>query len=157
MAMGNKGYTLVESIVAMAILGILFAIALPSFYSWSQSLKFKEAAWSLLGDLRTAKQLSVSTNLEHRVEVDIPSKRFRLTRGDRPSGSTAWSAVRPWRDLPATVRYASGEDCDNASAVEITFKPNGSAQSAVLCVKDPPSTVKYRINVNATSGRASIS
>ncbi len=155
--MGNKGYTLVESIIAMAIMGILFAIAIPSFYSWSQSLRFKEAAMSLLGEMRTARQLSVSTNLEHRVEVDIPSKRFRLTMGDRPSGSTAWSSVRPWRDLPSTVRYASGADCGGSSAIEITFKPNGSAQSAVLCIKDPPSTIKFRVNVNATSGRASIS
>src|SRR3972149_7593573 len=136
--MGNKGYTLVESMIALAIMGIMFAIAVPSFYTWSQSLRFKEAAWSLLSDFRAAKQLSVSTNLEHRVEVDIPSKRYRLTRGDRPSGSTAWSAVRPWRDLPATGRYASGEDCDNASAVEITFKPNGSGQSGERFVKDTP-------------------
>jgi len=155
--MGNKGYTLVESMIALAIMGIMFAIAMPSFYTWSQSLRFKEAAWSLLSDFRAAKQLSVSTNLEHRVEVDIPSKRYRLTRGDRPSGSTAWTAVKPWRELPRTVLYASGQLCEGTSSLEITFKPNGSAQQAVLCIKDPPSTIKYRINVNATSGRASIS
>jgi len=152
----NSGYTLVETIIAIAIAGVLAAIALPSLYTWSQSLKFKEAAWSMLAGLRDCKQLSMSTNLEHRVELDFSAKRFRLARGDRPSGSTVWTPVRQWTELPESANYASGDACGTSAGLNIVFKPNGSAQSTTLCIKDPYATVRFRVNLNATTGRASI-
>ncbi|WKZ32036.1 MAG: prepilin-type N-terminal cleavage/methylation domain-containing protein [Thermodesulfobacteriota bacterium] len=154
--MRNSGYSLVETIIAIGIAGVLAAIAVPSLYRWSQSLEFKEAAWSMLAGLRDCKQLAMSTNLEHRVEVDFASKRFRLARGDRPSGSNVWTPVRQWTELPRSANYASGDACVSTAGLNITFKPNGSAQAATLCIKDPYAAVRFRINLNATSGRASI-
>ncbi len=154
--MGSKGYTLVETLVALAIIAIITAIAIPSLYTWSQSLRYKEAAWGILGDFRTGKQLSMSTNLEHRVELDFAQKKYRVARGDRPSGSTTWTAVKAWTQMPGSVTLASGQLCDGNASINVIFKPNGSAETAVICVKDN-ATTKYRIGVNATSGRASIS
>ncbi|MBW7956816.1 MAG: prepilin-type N-terminal cleavage/methylation domain-containing protein [Deltaproteobacteria bacterium] len=154
--MRSSGYSLVETIIALAIAGVLAAIAVPQLYQWSQSLKYKEAAWSMLSGLRDCKQLSMSTNLEHRVELALDSKRFRLARGDRPSGSIVWTPVRQWADLPESASYASGDACASTADLNIVFRPNGSAQAATLCIKDPSASVKFRINLNATSGRASI-
>lgn len=46
--------------------------------------------------------------------------------------------------------------CDGNSDLNIVFKPNGSSATGVICVKDGASAVKYRVSVNATSGRAVI-
>lgn len=153
--MGRGGFTLVETLIALALISILSAIAIPSFYSWSSSLRHKEAAWSILGDMRVGKQLAMSTNFEHRIELDVDAKRFRITRGDRPSGSTAWTEAKAWSGLPGEVTLSSGGLCDQTADLNIAFRPNGSAESATVCVKEG-STVRYRVVVNATSGRAAI-
>lgn len=154
--MGQKGYSLAETLVVIAIMATLTAIALPSLYRWSQSAECKEAAWGVVAEMRLARQSALSTNLEHRVEIDMDGRRWRLSRGNMPSASTAWSPVDAWTTLADRVGWAGGTACDGASDMDVLFRPNGSAQSAVVCVRDAAGTVKYRVSVNATSGRAAI-
>lgn len=152
----ERGFTLVETIVVIGLMGILVAIAVPSLYSWSQSAECKEAAWGLVADMRLGKQSALSTNLEHRVEVDMDGRRYRLVRGNRASLSTAWTAVNSWKPLSHKVRWSSGAACDGTADLDVVFRPNGAAETEVLCIKDATNAVKYRVSVNATSGRAVI-
>lgn len=156
MKMGQKGFTMTETMVVVAIISVLGAMAIPSFYKWSQSSSCKEAAWGIISGLRLGKQLALSTNLEHRVEFDMDARRYRLARGNMPSGSTIWTGAGSWSSISNEVGWASGAACDGNSDLNIIFKPNGSAATGIICVKDAASVVKYRVNVNATSGRAVI-
>jgi prepilin-type N-terminal cleavage/methylation domain-containing protein len=53
--MQSRGFSLVELIVAMAILAIFSSIAMPSYLGWRQQAKLNDAAMTLRGDLETAK------------------------------------------------------------------------------------------------------
>ncbi|MBI2400489.1 MAG: hypothetical protein HYV23_05455, partial [Deltaproteobacteria bacterium] len=122
----------------------------------SQSSNCKEAAWGILSGFRLSKQMALSTNLEHRVEFDMDARRYRLARGNMPSGSTIWTGAGSWSSISDEVGWASGDACDGTADLNIVFKPNGSAAFGMICVKDGASVVKYRVSVNATSGRAVI-
>ena len=153
---GERGFTMVETLVVIAIMGILSAIAIPSLYKWRQSAECKEAAWGILADMRLGKQSALSTNLEHRVEIDMDARRYRLARGNMPSASTSWTAIDGWAELAANVNWAGGAACDGNTDMDVVFRPNGSAETEVICIKDAADAVKYRVSVNATSGRAVI-
>lgn len=152
----ERGFTMTETLVVLAIMATMMAIAVPSLYTMSQTAESKEAAWGILSDMRLAKQSALSTNLEHRVEFDMAAKRYRLTRGNMPSASTAWTAIDDWNGLAAKVGWASGTGCDGTADFNVVFKPNGSAENKVVCVKDASNAVRFRVSVNATSGRAVI-
>jgi prepilin-type N-terminal cleavage/methylation domain-containing protein len=152
----EKGFTLVETLIVIAIMAILSAIALPSFYKWQTSARYKEVSWGVVSGLRLGKQMALSTNREHRMELDLDGRRYRISRGNLPSGSTSWTAVNAWTSIPVEVNWASGTACNGTADFDVVFRPNGSAETEVLCVKDTSNAVKYTVSVNAVSGRAVI-
>lgn len=152
----QKGFTLSETLIALAIIAVLSAVALPSLVTWRNSAKYKEASWGVTSGLRQAKQMALSTNREHRMELDLDGRRYRLSRGNLPSGSTTWTAVNAWTALPEGVNWRGGAACDATADFDVVFRPNGTAETEVLCVNDSSNVLKYTVSVNATSGRAVI-
>jgi type IV fimbrial biogenesis protein FimT len=59
---GASGFTLVELMVAVAILGIALALALPSFSIWIQNTRIRATAEAISSGLRLAKSEAVGRN-----------------------------------------------------------------------------------------------
>ena len=152
----QRGFTLTETLIVIAIMSILSAIALPSFFKWQNTAKYKEAAWGVVSGLRLGKQMALSTNREHRMEFDLDGRRYRISMGNLPSGSTSWTGVNAWTALSGEVNWSSGAACTGTADFDVIFRPNGTAETEVLCVKDSSDVVMYTVSVNATSGRAVI-
>lgn len=55
----EKGVTLIELMVVIAILGVVAAVAVPRFIDWMPVMKLNSAAMDLLGDVREARQKSI--------------------------------------------------------------------------------------------------
>ncbi len=153
---GEGGFSLVEVLVVVAILTIIAAIAVPSVSNWLSSLKYKETAWDILSKSRLARQLAITKNREHRVEFDMDGRRYRVTEGNEPSGSTAWTQIRPWKSLDQQVNWATGQACDGNTDTNVTFYPNGTADAATICILDSDNTQRYRVVVTSRSGRVRI-
>jgi Tfp pilus assembly protein FimT len=148
----------VEVLVVTAIIAVMAAIAVPSIVSWQANLEYKRAAWDIRGYLRYARELAATENLEHRVEIDMDGRRYRLTRGNLPSGSTVWTEVRPWADLHADVAWASGAACNGTADAVVEYNPNGSATAVAtqFCIRDTGGGLRYRLTVDLISGRVGI-
>lgn len=146
---------MLELIVTMAILALLSAIAIPNFSTWFGSAKYRGGTLTLASTLRLSRETAVSANVESRVELDVDGKRYRLSNGNMPSGSTAWTAG-PWEDLDPAVNWNTGTACGGTADLNIMFMPNGSSGGGTVCIKDLAGADRFKVVVNSISGRVQV-
>lgn len=92
-----KGFTLIETMIVLAIAGILMAIATPAFSKYRSSLALNQAKAQLLEDVRDARQRAVT----HRSPVYI--------RFGTPPSTTDISVYRIHVDSNANRAIDTGE------------------------------------------------
>jgi len=63
----EEGFTMAEVLVVAILLALVAAVALPSFISFTQNLKFEGAARSIASDMRLAQSLAVSRGQRYRL------------------------------------------------------------------------------------------
>jgi type IV fimbrial biogenesis protein FimT len=69
----QRGMTVVEVIIAVAIVGILLALAAPSMNTWIQNVQLRNAAESILGGIKRARFEAVSRNTTVAFELQDPN------------------------------------------------------------------------------------
>ncbi|OQW68581.1 MAG: type II secretion system protein GspH [Proteobacteria bacterium ST_bin12] len=119
----QAGFSLVELMVTVAIIGILASFAAPSFRAWIQNTKVRTAAESILNGIQKA-----------RTEALMRNAPVRFTLG----ANSAWTVgcVTVVADLngdgvddcPATIETRSNNE-GNTSAAIISPTPGGATQA----------------------------
>lgn len=66
---GQTGFTLIELMVGIVVVGILFALGAPSFKNWLQSAQIRTSAESILNGLQIAKSEAVHRNAPVRFQL----------------------------------------------------------------------------------------
>ena len=139
----SRGFSLIELVMVLAIMGTVIAIALPSYSQWRDNLAYKTTARAVVAALREARSRAITNNQPHQVIFDSANKQFRL------ADYTTWTALQPDVSLytgPTTTPYV------------VQYNPNGTAtgvSSACTCtikVQDTAGTNRFQIAVNP-SGR----
>jgi prepilin-type N-terminal cleavage/methylation domain-containing protein len=116
----KKGFTLVEMLVVVAILGILMLGSLPSILNSLETRSLENSARDILTTMQQAKFLSFSTKMNHRVIFSNATGPWAYWIEEETSTAT-WtrlakypyneipSRLTPTIDLPAgmTVEYSS--------------------------------------------------
>jgi type IV fimbrial biogenesis protein FimT len=108
----QSGMSLVELMVAIAIVGILLAAAMPTYTTWIQNTQIRTGADAILAGLQTARNEAIRRN---------SAMQLRLGK----DGPTSWSVnpkTDPDRDPPEFYRPAA-EGSPNAT---VTTTPNGA-------------------------------
>ena len=145
----QQGFTLVELMVAMAVMAILITVAVPNFTSYILNQRVKTSAFELAAALSYARSEAIKLNTD-----------IRLSRAS--ADWNGWTMVRVDNGAVLRVWERPGRlDISTAPAVTaINFQRDGRADSLVtftLCDADGSGQVSRRLIRIDPSGRASLS
>jgi len=164
---GQKGFSLIELLVVLAIFGTLVAIAAPTFLTTSfPRMKLKSTSRDIFSILQYARSKAVNSTQEYGVQFDLsasPKKFFVVTR---PGGGGAWTldpqiAAKDVESgvniVDVTVGTTLPVTFSSGTTDVIGFDPFGSAISATIRLNGSANPAnRYAVTVSPASGRVRI-
>ena len=75
----ERGFTLVELLISITVLGIILMLGLPTFGSWLQNQQLRAASEGLLNGLQTARAEAIRRNLLVQIAVAPPGTGWSVT------------------------------------------------------------------------------
>jgi prepilin-type N-terminal cleavage/methylation domain-containing protein len=162
---GQKGITLLEIIVVLAIIGLLVALSTPRLYNSWRNLQCKRAATSFASLLRYAHQQAILRKEPQTIRIDLDGLTTRLLppkavshegedgkvkKTTSPVTYTFPSSVRPRLIIPerATVIDSGQRD--------ILFYPTGNSTGEIIELVNVLGNI-YRISLDPVTGSPTIS
>ena len=164
----QAGFTLIELVIVLAIVGLALAMAAPRVAKNLTGLTLKTESRRVAGMLRTARSLAVNTGRLHTVVFDTRQQRIALIAYPKPAAADSdnASAQQPGDDTPparvshlaesisfSEIRIGSAKlDAQPGEGIyQLTFFPNGTAQGADIVLSDTKER-QYRITVDFMTG-----
>ena len=143
----SSGYSLIEMLVVIAIVGVLSLISVPAFMNFRRSADFKSGMRNFTTDLRNARAAAIANSFDVRCDIQIGSitlKQYKFF-SSRDNGTT-WTALQLPGTHGATPAIAGNmkefafsvwadsftglPDPDGNGNPDIVYHPNGSMDLA---------------------------
>jgi general secretion pathway protein H len=141
----QNGFTLVELLVVLVILGLLLSLAPAAFDRALPGLQLKEAAHDLAGALRQARGFAVRDNREAVLLIDTEAHTYHVEETGNPR------QLAP--DIEITLLTAESELTDEFTG-GMRFFPDGTSTGGQ--VKLSRGTRDYAVRVDWLTGRVEI-
>lgn len=114
----RAGFTLIEVLFTVAVLGILVMMAMPTFGEWLQSQQLRAAAEASLNGLQVARSEAIRRNLPVQITFGVPQTGWAVT--ELPPLNT-WVQGRQHEEGSPNAQLAATP----AGATTVTFTPLG--------------------------------
>lgn len=85
----QDGFTLLEILLVIFIIGILSAVAIPSYYKWLPGMRLKAAARDLFSDMQFVRLEAIKTNADKAIYFDTATGIYYLCNDP----GTSWSNI----------------------------------------------------------------
>ena len=146
--LNEQGFGLAELIVVVAVIGLLAALAMPSFLTFWRSSALSAGAAEMASVLNRGRQLAISQNTSVCVQVSGTSVRFRTVScaGTIWTGSGTTSA--------GLISLSNGLQISGATSAIFT-NAGGANPGATYTVTDPKTSRTRSVVVSAT-GRVTV-
>ncbi|MFA6594439.1 MAG: GspH/FimT family pseudopilin [Candidatus Buchananbacteria bacterium] len=131
------GFSLLELVVVIALLGIITGVGLPYYQGFTVNLQLQGAARDLASDLRYAQQQAVTTQANHQVAFYISQNFYQVANAS--TGSLIKSRTIKSPILLESTTLASSTAIFNATGAAISsgniILSNSNGRHAVIDVK----------------------
>ena len=142
--MNRNGYTLIEISVVIALIGVIFLMAIPRVQDTLTGDRMRSAVRNLSGTARELKASAVREQVDHFLHLDLDQRLVWNTRDDMTAEGTVRSEGQA-RALPSGVRIAdvalADEGKKNQGEVIIRFFSQGYVQPAAIHLTDDERTM----------------
>jgi prepilin-type N-terminal cleavage/methylation domain-containing protein len=136
MRRNSRGYSIIEMLVVVAIIGILSLVTIPAFINFQRRNAVRSALRSFTSDLRSFRQHAITKNAYLRVQF-VDERNYEVFQS-RDFGQN-WTPLRvgsttdggqSTRTLPETIRFSANtyDDSDNPvdKMPDVDFRPDGT-------------------------------
>jgi len=118
-----QGFTLIELMITLTVLGILVAFSVPAFMRLSGSQRLKGATENVAGQLRLAREKAVATGISQPVHF-VGATTYRIQFGAIVPSGAEWT-------LPPTITFGRAMDDWYTIGVDGRVKMTGSADGVI--------------------------
>src|SRR5262245_15642691 len=149
----NRGFTLPELMIVVAMIGTILAMALPVMTDLTATIRLNEATRTVERELQTARLKAVSTNSLLRVRTNCPTTGYLRTvevlgtAADTATNRCLQSAYpypAPDTEMTTTPNFDGPVRIipygATVGTVSIEFRPDGTAENVVSGVAQPITT-----------------
>lgn len=128
----GKGFTLIETMVVLVVVGIVLAYGLPAFSHYRNSMSLRQVRAQLLQDVRRARQLAVTRRAPVVMQFGAPPTTTNITsytihvdtNGDNMAET---NELRTFRALPGGTRLTNVNMTGSGAQVDsLTFDISGT-------------------------------
>ncbi|OGW72673.1 MAG: hypothetical protein A2Y02_03005 [Omnitrophica bacterium GWA2_52_12] len=95
-----RGFTLMEMVAVLFVLGLIAGLSLPNIYSAIQNFRLNSAARKMTADIRYAREMALSRHGTYGITVSADTNTYSIFS---LSGSTKTVLTDSWRQLPLSV------------------------------------------------------
>lgn len=115
---GQRGFTLVELLVVLVVVGLIAALATPRFHRAMPGLRLETTSGELAAALRHSRAEAIRSNRDTALDVDLAARSFR------PSDAVRATAIAD--GIAVEVVSAAGE-APADDVARIRFFPDGTS------------------------------
>ena len=161
----SLGFTLMELMVVLFILGLMSAVAMPTFLRSYQENQAKQTTAQLSQLLRFAHQDAIFKRRIRMVGIDFETHSYFIRRETR---SGHWdSELLRWQQTPLpdgfefeSIYFPKREEEEDSDIAYIMFRPDGSADQVkltIIRIDDEDRLMKrYVLRVNGVTGHVKV-
>lgn len=151
------GFTMIEMMIIIVIIGIIAAMAGPSFFNAIPKLKARAEARNVLNFVRLARSKAVSDGAQYGVYIDINNRQYILFKDTINPAQVMYnvgdSVVVGPETIDSDVVLASSSFTGNT----VIFLPTGGAsQSGSFTLDNTDGGSSYTVSVLSSTGKSKL-
>jgi prepilin-type N-terminal cleavage/methylation domain-containing protein len=149
--MSRKGFTIIELMIVIAIIGILSAVSMVGWWGYQDNVNLRTAAGEVMSDIATCKQRAISEGIQYCIQFTDGSPNYSI--------NTSSCTTPTQTQAKNLTNFGSGltVSSTNFNSDRVSFLPRGTLSSntgRIFLTNSKNSTATITVQI---TGRAYVS